>query len=296
MFKKYGFKTTKELEVKAAKENYAVGAFNFNNLEQILGIIKAASELNSPVILAASHGATKYAGTIFLVHLAIAAKKKFPNIEMALHLDHGLDFNKCKECIDLGFSSVMIDASKYPLKENIKKCKEVVGYAHKFGVSVEGELGRLYGVEDEINVSEAESAMTDPKEAAIFSEESDIDSLAISIGNSHGLYKTDNPFIDFERLKEIKDYVSIPLVLHGASGIPEDSIRKACKIGISKVNIDTECRLAFRREIDKFIYSNPFDDHKSITYDPRKILTPALESITEVIKMKINWFGSRNKL
>lgn len=296
MFKKYRFKTTKELEIKANKGNYAVGAFNFNNLEQILAIIRAAKDLKSPIILAASHGATNYAGTLFLTHLAIAAKGTFPDLEMALHLDHGLDFNKCKECIDLGFSSVMIDASKFPLEENIKKCKEVVEYAHKFGVSVEGELGRLYGVEDEINVSEAEAAMTDPEEAAIFIEKSEVDSLAVSIGNSHGLYKTKNPFIDFKRLKEIKDRVSVPLVLHGASGIPEDSIRKACKIGIAKVNIDTESRLAFRREIEKFIYSNPFDDHKTQTYDPRKILTPALKSMTDVIKMKINWFGSKNRL
>ncbi len=295
-FENYGFKTTKDLETKATESHYAVGAFNFNNLEQIKAIMKAASEMSSPVILAASHGATNYAGTPFIVHMAAAAKQSFPIVELALHLDHGLDFEKCKECIDLGFSSVMIDASKNPLEENIKQCKEVVDYAHKFGVSVEGELGRLYGVEDEINVSEAEAAMTDPEDASYFVKQSGIDSLAVSIGNSHGLYKTDNPFIDLDRLNKIKDKVSVPLVLHGASGIPEDSVRNACKIGIAKVNIDTECRLAFRREIDKFVAANPFDDHKTNTYDPRKVVGPTINAMAKVIKMKIEWFGSQNKL
>lgn len=296
LFEEYGFSTTKDIETKASQGKYAVGAFNFNNLEQVKAIMKAASEMNSPVILAGSHGATQYAGTQFLVQMAVAAKQSFPKVDLALHLDHGLDYEKCKEVIDLGFSSVMIDASKKPLEENISKCKKVVDYAHKFGVSVEGELGRLFGVEDEINVSEADAAMTNPEEASYFVEKSGIDSLAVSIGNSHGLYKTKNPFIDLERLKKIKDKVNVPLVLHGASGIPEESVRSACTIGIAKINIDTECRLAFRRAIDKFVAANPLDDRKTNTYDPRKIIGPAIDAMAEVVKMKMEWFGSVNKL
>ncbi|HJH31781.1 MAG TPA: class II fructose-1,6-bisphosphate aldolase [Methanosarcinaceae archaeon] len=278
--------TNKEVLDAANEGGYAVGAFNINNMEIAQAIVTTASEMNAPVILAASQGAISYAGIEYLEAIAkIAASKT--NTPVTLHLDHGTDFNVILQCIRHGFTSVMIDGSHLPFEENIAITKKVVDVAHPCGISVEAELGRLVGIEDNISVDEKDAVFTRPDEAVRFVEETDVDSLAVAIGSAHGIYKGE-PKLDFERLEKIDNKVDIPLVLHGASGIPEDSIVKAVKLGINKINIDTELRLAFRDAVRKVVSG-------SDVYDPRKICGPARDAIKEVVKYKIGIFGSEGK-
>ena len=295
--------TSKEMFAKALKSDYAVGAFNVNNMEIIQGIVDAVKEENAPVILQVSAGARKYARPAYLMKLVEAAVID-TGLDICLHLDHGEDFEICKKCVDDGFTSVMIDGSKHPYEENIALTKQVVEYAHAHGVVVEAELGKLAGVEDNINVDARSATFTDPEEAAEFVQRTGVDSLAIAIGTSHGAYKfKGEPYLDFERLKTIHNLIpETPLVLHGAStvlpefvkkcndfggnipgaqGVPEDMIRESTKWGICKVNIDTDLRLAMTAEVRKYLIENPAD------FDPRKYLSPARAAIQGMVQHKI---------
>ena len=304
--------TTKEMFKKSMEEGFAIGAFNINNMEIIQGIIDAASKQNSPVILQASSGAIKYARIKYLMKMVEAAVEE-TNIPIAIHLDHGPDFETCKMCIDNGFTSVMIDGSKYSFEENVALTKQVVDYAHSKGVVVEAELGQLAGIEDDVNVSESDAKYTDPEQAKEFVERTGCDSLAIAIGTSHGAYKFKGEAkLRFDILKQIKEKIpNTPIVLHGAStvipelvetcnkygadipgtkGVPDDILHTASVSGVSKINVDTDLRLAFTGEIRKALAENPS------AFDPRKYLTPAREKITEIVEHKIkNVFGSSNK-
>lgn len=295
--------TTKEMFAKALKNDYAIGAFNVNNMEIIQGIVAGAQAENTSLILQVSAGARKYANPTYLTKLVEAAIID-TGLDIALHLDHGEDFEICKQCVDGGFTSVMIDGSKYDLEENIRLTKQVVEYAHDKGVVVEAELGKLAGVEDNIKVDARSATFTDPEEAAYFVEKTGVDSLAIAIGTSHGAYKfKGEPYLDFERLKKIHSLIpDTPLVLHGAStvlpefvkacneyggnipgaqGVPEEMIKEATKYGICKVNIDTDLRLAMTAEIRKYMAENPAD------FDPRKYLGPARSAIQRMVQHKI---------
>lgn len=304
--------TTKELFKKALEGKYAIGAFNINNMELLQGIVSAGEEMKSPLILQVSAGARKYANSKYLIKLAEAALET-STIPIALHLDHGEDFEICKACIDDGFSSVMIDASKFDFKENIRLTKEVVDYAHSKGVVVEAELGKLAGIEDAVSVEAAEAIYTDPDKAKEFVVKTGCDSLAVAIGTSHGAYKfKTEPKLDFERLKRIKELLGweYPLVLHGSSsvpvdvvkicndygaqimdakGVPEDMLTEASKMGVTKINVDTDLRLAFTGQIRKIFMETPDE------FDPRKYLGPAREAVKKLVMRKIKVFGSENK-
>jgi len=297
---------------KALNSDYAVGAFNVNNMEIIQGIVEAAQQENAPLILQVSAGARKYAKPAYLTKLVEAAIID-TGVDICLHLDHGEDFDICKKCVDDGFTSVMIDGSKHPFEENIKMTKEVVEYAHAHGVVVEAELGKLAGIEDAVNVDARDATFTVPEEAAEFVAKTGVDSLAVAIGTSHGAYKfKGEPRLDFDRLKEIRALIpETPLVLHGAStvlpefvakcneyggnipgaqGVPEEMIREAAKYGVCKVNIDTDLRLAMTAEIRKFLSENPAE------FDPRKYLGPARDAIRDMVAHKIrNVLGASNK-
>ena len=295
--------TSKEMFKKAYEGQYAVGAFNVNNMEIIQGIVEAAKEEQAPLILQVSAGARKYAKHIYLMKLVEAAVED-SGLSICLHLDHGEDFEICKACIDGGFTSVVIDGSKYPFEENIALTKKVVEYAHDKGVVVEAELGRLAGIEDAISVSDREATFTDPDQAVEFVERTGVDSLAIAIGTSHGAYKfKGEPKLDFERLEKISKLLpGFPLVLHGAStvlpefvelcntyggdvkgakGVPEEMLSRAAKLGVCKINIDTDLRLAMTASIRKHLHENPGD------FDPRKYLKPAREAIKDMVKHKM---------
>ncbi len=295
--------TSKEMFQKALTKDYAIGAFNVNNMEIIQGIVDAAKIEQSPLILQVSAGARKYARSAYLLKLVEAAILD-TDLDICLHLDHGEDFEICKKCIDDSFTSVMIDGSKHSFEENIRLTKEVVDYAHAHGVVVEAELGKLAGVEDDVKVDARSATFTDPYEAKEFVERTGVDSLAIAIGTSHGAYKfKGEPYLDFERLKKIHSLIpETPLVLHGAStvlkefvdkcnsfggnipgaqGVPEDMIRESTKYGICKVNIDTDLRLAMTAEVRKFISENPAE------FDPRKYLGPARSAIQAMVQHKI---------
>ena len=289
------FITSTEMFKKSLKSDYAVGAFNVNNMEIIQGIVDAAKQEQAPIILQVSAGARKYAKPAYLLKLVEAAMMD-TGLDICLHLDHGEDFEICKQCIDGGFTSVMIDGSKHPFEDNVALTKKVVEYAHAHGVVVEAELGKLAGVEDNIKVDSKFATYTDPEEAAEFVEKTGVDSLAIAIGTSHGAYKfSGDPQLDFDRLREIHKLIpDTPLVLHGAStvlpefvdkcnryggnipgakGVPEEMITEAAKYGICKVNIDTDLRLAMTAEIRKYLAENPKE------FDPRKYLGPAISSM-----------------
>lgn len=279
--------TGKELLLDAQKNKYAVGAFNVNNMEIIQAIINAAEELNSPVILQASQGGIKYAGIEYIANLGKLAGRN-AKVPVALHLDHGTDFDQVMLCLRHGFTSVMIDGSRFPLEENIAFTKKVVDIAHAVGVTVEAELGKIGGTEDHITVSEKDATFTDPEEAKRFVEETGVDYLAIAVGTAHGVYKGE-PKLDFDRIKAIREIVDVPLVLHGSSGVPAEALQKAISLGISKINIDTDIRAAFSNAVKEFVGNNPDE------IDPRKILGPATKAMTEVIKEKMEIFGSVNR-
>lgn len=305
--------TTNAMFAKALKSDYAVGAFNVNNMEIIQGIVDAAKLENAPLILQVSAGARKYARPAYLTKLVEAAIID-TGLDIVLHLDHGEDFEICKKCVDDGFTSVMIDGSKHSFEENIALTKQVVEYAHAKGVSVEAELGKLAGVEDNISVDERSAKFTDPDEAAEFVHKTGVDSLAIAIGTSHGAYKFKGaPYLDFERLKEINKLIpETPLVLHGAStvlpefvalcnkyggiipgaqGVPEEMIKEATKYGICKVNIDTDLRLAMTAEVRRVLAESPEE------FDPRKYLGPGRDAIQRMVQHKIkNVLNASNKI
>ena len=318
--------TTKEMFKKAYDGGYAIGAFNVNNMEIVQGITDAAAELKSPVILQCSAGARKYANHQYLVHLVKAAMEVHPELDLVLHLDHGADFETCKSCIDGGFTSVMIDGSHHSFEDNIAVTKKVVEYAHAHGVVVEGELGQLAGVEDDVNVSAADAKYTRPEEVQEFVEKTGVDSLAIAIGTSHGAFKftpaqcTRNengvlvpPELRFDILDKISEILpQFPIVLHGASsvvpeyvkiinahggkladaiGIPEDQLRKAATKAVCKINVDSDLRLALTAGIREYFDANP--QH----FDPRQYLSPARAYIKEIVAHKIkDVFGSDNTL
>lgn len=279
--------TGKELLLDAQKNKYAVGAFNINNMEIIQAIIGAAEELNSPVIIQASQGGLKYAGVEYIAALGKLAGRN-ASVPVALHLDHGTDFDQVMQCIRHGFTSVMIDGSRFPLEENIAFTKKVVEIAHSVGVTVEAELGKIGGTEDHITVSEKDATFTDPQEAKRFVEETGVDYLAIAVGTAHGVYKGE-PKLDYDRIKAIREVVDIPLVLHGSSGVPSESLQKAISLGICKINIDTDIRASFAKAVNEFVKENPTE------IDPRKILSPATEAMKEVIKEKMRIFGSAER-
>ncbi len=300
-----GLVTTKDMFKKAYDEGYAIGAFNVNNMEIIQGITEAAGELRAPLILQVSSGARKYANHNYLVKLVEAALLE-TDIPIALHLDHGDSFELCKDCIDGGFTSVMIDGSHLPFDENIELTRRVVEYAHANGVTVEGELGRLAGIEDAVNVSAEEASYTQPDEVQEFVERTGVDSLAIAIGTSHGAFKFKpgtKPQLRFDILEEIERRLpEFPIVLHGASsvmpeyvkminenggalddaiGIPEEMLRQAARSAVCKINIDSDLRLAMTGTIRKVFADNPAE------FDPRKYLGPARDNIREMVKHKI---------
>ncbi len=272
---------------RAEAEGYAVGAFNINNLEFVQGVVEAAEEERSPVILQASEGAIKYVGLEYSVAIARVAAEMV-TVPVAIHLDHGSSFAQAMQCIRAGFSSVMVDGSKYPLAENIALTKRVVEAGHAVGVSVEGELGKITGTEDHVFVSEAESLFTDPDEAEQFVRETGVDSLAVAIGSAHGHYKL-APKLDFERLAEIRRRVGIPIVLHGGSGIPDDSVRQAITLGVRKVNINTDNMQAFTDKMREVLAAKPD------VFDPRKVLGPAKAAMKEIIRQKIRVFGCNGR-
>ena len=305
--------TTKEMFEKSMKEGFAIGAFNVNNMEIIQAIMDAAAEEHAPVIMQASSSAIKYARINYLMKMVKAAEEEHPEIPFAIHLDHGPDFETCKMCIDAGFTSVMFDGSKYDFEENIRLTKEVVDYAHAHGVVVEAELGKLAGIEDEVNVSADDAMFTDPAQAEEFVRRTGCDSLAIAIGTSHGAYKFKGEAkLRFDILAKIKEKIpNTPIVLHGAStvipelvaqcnqygadipgakGVPDEMLHQASISGVSKINVDTDLRLAMTAAIRKVFVEEPS------AFDPRKYLKPARDLIKETVQHKIrDVFGSSNK-
>lgn len=304
--------TTTEMFKRSMKEHYAIGAFNINNMEFIQAITEAANEAKSPVILQVSSSAIKYAGINYLLKMVEAAVEE-TDIPIALHLDHGPDFETCKMCIDAGFTSVMIDGSKYDFEENVALTKKVVDYAHSKGVVVEAELGKLAGVEDDVNVAENDAMYTDPDQAEEFVRRTSCDSLAIAIGTSHGAYKFKGEArLRFDILEKVKEKLpDTPIVLHGASsviprlvemcnenggnipgakGCPNEMLKQAGENGVSKINVDTDLRLAMTAQVRRV-----FNEDPSI-FDPRKYLGAARTEIKETVSDKINnVFCSANK-
>ena len=317
--------TTKKMFAQAYKNNYAIGAFNVNNMEIVQGITEACKEEKAPVILQVSKGARAYANHTYLVKLVEAAVLECPEIPIVLHLDHGPDFETCKACIDGGFTSVMIDGSSHSFEDNIKLTRQVVEYAHDHGVVVEGELGTLAGIEDEVAVEHGNESYTRPEEVEEFVKRTGVDSLAIAIGTSHGAYKfkpeqcTRNaqgilvpPALRFDILEEVsKKLPGFPIVLHGSSsvpqeyvkminenggkmpdaiGVPEEELRQAAKLSVCKINIDSDIRLAKTGTIRKF-----FNDYPS-KFDPREYLKPARANVKEMVRHKlINVLGCAGK-
>lgn len=301
--------TNRDLMVPARKNGYAIGAFNVQNLESTLAIVEAAAEEKSPVIMQITPSVIKYAGLAYITSIVKTAAQSAP-VPVAMHLDHGEDFETAAKCVEAGFTSVMIDGSFLSFEENIALTKRVVNIAHPKGVSVEAELGKLAGVEER-SVEEKEAILTDPDAAAEFVEKTGVDALAVAIGTSHGAYKFKSEAkLDLERLKAISKKVSIPLVLHGASnvpqwivekankygaalsgakGIPEEQIKQAIALGIAKINIDTDLRLAFTATVREVLTNSPKE------FDPRKILGPAKDAMKEVAKSKMHLFGSSGK-
>ena len=295
--------TTTEMFKKAYDGGYAIGAFNVNNMEIIQGIVEAATEENAPLILQVSAGARKYANTVYLKKMVEAAVET-SGLPIALHLDHGDSFALCKDCVDSGFTSVMIDASAHPFAENISITKQVVEYAHDHGVVVEAELGKLAGVEDDVKVDAKDASYTDPDQVQEFVEKTGVDSLAIAIGTSHGAFKfKGQPKLRFDILEEVgKRLPGFPIVLHGASsvpqeyvklinqyggnmpgaqGVPEEMLRKAATMAVCKINIDSDLRLAVTATIREHFALNP--SH----FDPRQYFGPARDAVRKVVRHKI---------
>ncbi len=272
---------------KAKANKFAVGQFNLNNLEFAQATVEAAMEEKSPFIFGVSEGALKYMGMEFTVAIAEAAAKK-SGLPIALHLDHGSSFEVAMKCIRAGFSSVMFDGSHYTLEENIKLTKEVVKTAHAMGVSVEGELGTIGGVEDDLSVDEAHATLAKPEEAIRFYEETGVDCLAIAVGTAHGMYKGE-PKIHYDIIQKVADAIPVPVVLHGGSGVPDEAIRLSVQAGVGKINVNTENQVACTNAIREVLAGD------ANVYDPRKYLTPARNAMKAVIQEKIRLFGSSNQ-
>lgn len=295
---------------RALSDGYGVGAFNINNMEVLQGIVEVLDEHGSPAFIAVSESAIKYAGFNYIISLVETASKE-TDVPLALHLDHGKDLDTIKMCIEGGFTSVMVDGSHLPFDENIEITRKVVDMAKQQGLSVEAELGRLSGVEDIVDVDEKDAILTDPEEAEEFVDKTGVDSLAVAIGTSHGAYKFKGKAeLDMERLEDISQRIDIPLVLHGASnvpewavaeaekygaklgkakGVPDKSIKEAVKLGICKINIDTDLRLAMLAGVREHLHNNPEN------FDPRKYLSAGKSNIKKVVTHKIEIFGSKGK-
>lgn len=302
----------KEILQKAHRDFYGVGAFNLVNYEMLRAIFEAANEANSPIFVQASEGAIKYMGIDMVVNMTKTMSASYPHIPVALHLDHGTSFESCKNAIEAGFTSVMIDASHHEFEENLEITKKVVDFAHQNGVSVEAELGRLMGIEDNISVDEKDAVLVNPKEAEIFVRETKVDYLAPAIGTSHGAFKfKGEPKLDFKRLQEVKKLTDIPLVLHGASAIPDyvresflstggdlkgskgvpfDFLKEAVTGGINKVNTDTDLRIAFMAEVRRVANTDPTQ------FDLRKFFTPGMEAMKKVMVERMGILGSAGKI
>lgn len=304
--------TGREILLKAHEGGYAVGAFNFVNFEMLNAIFKAADAAASPLIVEASEGAIKYMGMSVLVDLVRSFANKYPHIPTCLHLDHGSSYESCLAAVEAGFTSVMIDASHHPFDENLRITKQVVDMAHARGVSVEAELGRLMGIEDNISVDEKDAILVNPKEAEIFVKESRVDYLAPAIGTSHGAFKFKGEAkLDFKRLEEVKRLTNIPLVLHGASsipsevreafvstsgdlsgskGVPFEFLQESIKGGINKVNTDTDLRIAFIAMVRKVAFNNNKE------FDLRKFFNPAMDFVQKVVADRMRLLGSSDKI
>jgi len=279
--------TGKKILDRALTEHYAVGAFNVHNMETIQAVVKVAVEERAPLIIQTSASTIKYAGAKYLAANVKAAAED-AEIPIALHLDHATTYQQVVECIRAGYTSVMIDASKLPYDQNVALTRKVVELAHYAGVSVEAELGKVGGTEDDISVSEKEAAFTVPEEAVKFINDTGIDYLAIAIGTAHGVYKGE-PKLDLERLRKIRAMVNVPLVLHGASGVPDNSLRDAIAYGINKINLATDLKIPMARTIRDIFIANPDED------DPRKYLGAAREAVEAVVRDKIRLIGCNGK-
>lgn len=280
--------SSREMLKKAQREGYAVPAFNVHNLETVQVVVETAAALNSPVILAGTPGTFTYAGTDYLVSICQEAAHQH-NLPLALHLDHHEELDDIRTKVTAGVRSVMIDGSHCAFEDNIRKVSEVVRLCQRYDVSVEAELGRLGGQEDDLNVDSADSFFTDPTSARLFVERTGIDSLAVAIGSAHGLYHGE-PHLDFARLAQVRKVVDVPLVLHGASGIPEHMVHEAIELGICKVNVATDLKIAFADAVKDY-----FTDHPEVN-DPRKYITPGKEAMRKVVREKIRICGSEGKL
>ena len=279
--------STRQMLLNAQRDGYAVPAFNIHNLETLQGVVDTAVEMRSPVIIAGTPSTIEYAGAEYINAMAEVAAHKY-DIPIAIHLDHFEDVEAIKRNIDIGFKSCMIDASKLEYEKNIAKVKEVVDYAHKFDATVEAELGKLGGQEDDLIVDEKDAMYTNPNDVAEFVKRTGIDSLAVAIGTAHGLYKGE-PKLDFERLKEIRSKVEVPLVLHGASDVSDELVMKAISLGICKVNVATDLKIPFSGALKEY-----FNEHPEAN-DPRKYMTPGKEAMKKIVEHKIQVCGSVNR-
>ena len=279
--------TLREVLEAAEKGSYAVGAFNANNMEIVQAIMQAAAAERSPVILQASQGAINYAGLEYIVAMVKTGARQ-TDVPVVLHLDHGTDFLQVMRCMRAGFSSVMFDGSRLPLAENMEITRKVAEIGRAVGVSVEGELGKIGGTEDDISISEKDALFTDPLEAQQFVRETGIDALAVAIGTAHGPYKG-RPELDFPRLERIRELTGTSIVMHGASGVPDEDVRRGIERGIRKINIDTDLRQAFVRAMQGQMAENPDN------IDPRKVLGPAREAMVKIVREKMRLFGCAGK-
>lgn len=279
--------STRQMLLDAQAGHYAVPAFNIHNLETFQVVADTAKEMHSPLIIAVTPSTIEYARDEYVVAMANVASEN-TTTPLAIHLDHFESIPDIKHAIDLGFKSSMIDASKLPYEENIAKTKEVVAYAHHYDATVEAELGKLVGIEDDLVVDENNGAYTNPDDAVDFVAQTGIDSLAVAIGTAHGLYKG-RPHLDFERLKAIRAKVDVPLVLHGASDVPDELVQKAISLGICKVNVATDLKIPFSNAVKEYFKENPEAN------DPRKYMTPGKEAMKEVVRHKILICGSNNR-
>ena len=279
--------STREMLLKAQKDGYAVPAFNIHNLETFQVVVDTAAQMRSPVIIAGTPSTIDYAGAEYIKAMAGFASSKY-DIPIAIHLDHFEDIVDIKKDVDIGFRSCMIDASKELFEKNIEIVKKVVEYAHRYDATVEAELGKLGGQEDDLVVNEKDAMYTNPDDAVEFVKRTGIDSLAIAIGTAHGLY-TGEAKLDFQRLKEIRSKVDVPLVLHGASDVPDDLVKKAISLGICKVNIATDLKIPFSDAVKEYFKENPKAN------DPRKYMTPGKEAMKEIVMQKIRVCGSNNR-
>ncbi len=279
--------STRQMLLDAQAGHYAVPAFNIHNLETLQVVADTAKEMHSPLIIAVTPSTIKYARDEYVVAMAKVASEN-TTTPLAIHLDHFEDIPSIKRAVDVGFKSTMIDASKLPYEENVAKTKEVVAYAHHYDATVEAELGKLVGAEDDLVVDDKDGAYTNPDDAVRFVEATGIDSLAVAIGTAHGLYKG-KPKLDFERLQQIRAKVSIPLVLHGASDVPDELVQKAISLGICKVNVATDLKIPFSNAVKKYFKENPDAN------DPRKYMTPGKEAMATIVKHKIEVCGSANR-